>query len=41
MEIDHCLEFYARNLLPNFTSIGNEVKIFEIFKKVILHFCRF
>lgn len=25
MEIDHCLEVYARNLLPNFTSIGNEV----------------
>ncbi|CAF3355138.1 unnamed protein product [Rotaria socialis] len=24
-EIDHCLELYARNLLPNFTSIGNEV----------------
>lgn len=25
-QIDHCLEVYARNLLPNFTSIGNEVK---------------
>ncbi|CAF1234028.1 unnamed protein product [Rotaria sordida] len=24
-EIDNCLELYARNLLPNFTSIGNEV----------------
>ncbi|CAF1126373.1 unnamed protein product [Adineta steineri] len=24
-DIDHCLEIYARNLLPNFTSIGNEV----------------
>jgi len=22
---DHCLEVYARNLLPDFTSIGNEV----------------
>ena len=25
METDRCLEVYARNLLPNFTSIGNEV----------------
>lgn len=25
MEVDRCLEVYARNLLPNFTSIGNEV----------------
>ena len=23
---DRCLELYARNLLPNFTSLGNEVK---------------
>ena len=22
---DRCLEIYARNLLPNFTSVGNEV----------------
>jgi hypothetical protein len=32
IETDHCLELYARNLLPNFTSIGNEVKILEIIK---------
>jgi hypothetical protein len=37
-ENDHCLELYARNLLPNFTSIGNEVKIFVSLKNKIFVF---
>ena len=35
-DTDRCLEVYARNLLPNFTSIGNEVNIVEFHTDIVL-----